>query len=65
MKVLNDKYINQQGFLDHRTEFLITLIKEEKEKKSRLQLKQPKELYKIYLNDELEFLLISEVSLLF
>lgn len=43
MKVLNSKYINLQGFLDHKAEFSITLVKEkEMIEKSKLQLKQVK-----------------------
>ena len=30
MKLLSDKYINLQGFMDHKTEFSILLEKEEK-----------------------------------
>lgn len=30
MKLLSDKYINLQGFMDHKAEFSILLEKEEK-----------------------------------
>ena len=36
MKELNDKFINQQGFLDHRTEFLFTFGKGREKEKSRV-----------------------------